>query len=353
MRRFRAFAVLAEGQLKQKSFWIFLIMVVLIGPVFVVLHSETNLSEREMRPLLSESATIDHFDIGVSATGYIGRFRKSAILLFRNPDSESAPEFPISPAFVAGRRLLPPVSRTVHSTWSFPLTGSLSDFYRNLLPILMTVAGILAFPSRRRLALLRVLLPCGRWGCFLMMAAVLVLQITMIGILAGASTGLALGLTQGPASGTSWFVSEYFAAIIVYGIGFALLGFVVVELVRNRAVALLIGLILLVGVWEYAAPMSAKLYTSLVQSVTGKTLLEPGQNPVFGYIGFLLLPPQNTFDSIGLTIQKLTSGVEDPYTPRSTVLRELAQLWARLVAFAGFWFAIGWIAFPRSARMIS
>jgi hypothetical protein len=102
MRRVRAFLFLAETLLKQKSFLVFLVIIVLIGPVFVVLHSGTDLAEREMRPLLSESATVDHFKIGRGTP--MAYANEETLLLFRSPDSESAPDFPLSPALAASQQ---------------------------------------------------------------------------------------------------------------------------------------------------------------------------------------------------------------------------------------------------------
>ena len=353
MRRFRAFLVLAGQQLKQPWFWVFLILFVLLGPAFVLLHSGTDLAERELRPLLSESATIDHFNTGAAATGYIGGFQDSPIELFRTPNSESAPSLPISPVFVSRWRWMPTSLRTAPSTWSFPIIGSLSNVYRNFLPFLMIVAGIMAFPSRRKLTVLRTLLPCDRWGCFLMITGALALQIAVLGVLAGASTGLALALAQGSSSGTIWFVGQYYGTIIVYALGFGLLGIVVAEFVRNRPIALLIGLVLIVGVWEYASPIPTTLYASLVHAVTGKALHEVGQNLILQDIVFLLRPPQFAFDSNRLSIVTLASEVEDPYITRSNLRRGLRLSWGALVAFASIWFVIGWFVFPRTVRMNS
>ena len=351
MRRFRAFLFLAETLLKQKAFWVFLVAIVLIGPVFVVLHSETNVAEREMRPLLSERVSVDHFKIG--RTTSLGFANKESILLFRTPNTESAPSFPISPVFVSRWRWMPTSLRTDPSSWSFPIIGSLSNAYRNFLPLLMIVAGIMAFPSRRKLAVLRTLLPCDRWSCFLMITGVLALQVVLLGVLAGASTGLALALTPGSASGTTWFIGQYYGTIIVYALGFGLLGIVLAEFVRNRPIALLIGLVLIVGVWEYASPIPTTLYASLVHTVTGKTLHEAGQNPILQDIAFLLWPPQSAFDSSRLSIMMLVSEVEDPYVTRSDLGRGLLLALGALAAFASIWFVIGWLVFPRTARINS
>jgi len=350
MRRFRAFLGFAGQHLRQPGFWIFLIAIVLIGPIFVLLHSETNLAEREMRPLLSESSSVEHFNTKMFTPWTYAN--KEAVLLFREPGSESSPEHPISPVFLAGWRLLPPVDWSRRSTWSLPLNGSLSDFYRWLFPILTTVAGILVFPSRRRFSVLRTLLPCGRWGCFFMIAGVLVLQIVLLGTLSGASTWLALILTQG-ASGTTWFVVEYFAVIIVYGLGFALLGIVVAELVRSRVIALLVGLVLVVVVWPFFSIGQTSLYVAVSQWSGTIADPEPYQYPVHWITSILLVPPESTFELLGITIERLASGYEDPYVTHSNIRLGAALLGARLVAFAGFWFAIGWVAFPRTVRMMA
>ncbi len=351
MRRVRAFLFLAETLLKQKSFLVFLVIIVLIGPVFVVLHSGTDLAEREMRPLLSESATVDHFKIGRGTP--MAYANEETLLLFRSPDSESAPDFPISPAFVASQQLLSPASRIGHSTWSFPINGSLSDVYRNLLPILMIVAGIMAFPSRRKLALLRVLLPNGRWSCFLMIAGVLTLQIILIGLLSGASTGLALALTQGAASGTIWFIGQYYGAIIVYALGFALIGFVIAELVRNRTVALLIGLVFAIGILPFASLSQAKLYIASLQWYSAPSVSGATGNPLLLVGISVLAPPETALDGLVWKIQSLGSGVEDPYGRDAHLRYQRALNWGSLAAFMGFWFAISWCAFPRSDRTAS
>ena len=322
MRRVRAFLFLAEEQLKRKSFWVFLIVIVLIGPVFVVLNSETNLAERELRPLLSESATVDHFKIGRSTLR--GIYNKESIMLFRSPNSESAPDYPVSPAFVR----------------------NLSGFYRTLLPILMTVAGVLAFPSRRRLAAIRIVSPCGRWGCFLMIAGVLTLQVVLLGVLAGVSAALALALTKELASGTIWFVGQYYGAVIVYTLGFALVGFVIAELIRNRTVALLIGLVLVIGILPFISLGQGKLYTASLQwySASGAT-----GNPLLLAAGIsALTPPEAALDRLLWKTQLARS----PDDSRDTPLQRMLN-WGSLAMFMGFWLAIIWFTFPHIPRKVS
>jgi len=349
MRRVRAFLFLAETLLKQKSFLVFLIVIVLIGPVFVVLNSETNLESRESRPLLSEKVSVNHFNIQGYGRALPGS--EAAILLFRDTPAELAPEFPLSPAFVTTGRLNPLSALFVSPPWSTSGRGNIAQFYQVLFPLLMVVMGIVALPSRRKLTRLHIALPWGRWGCFILTAGVLVFQVSLLVIASGATTWLSLIATHGGTLASAAFVATYFAAILIYGLGFALLGFVLSELIRNRPIALLVGLVLIIGVWEFVSPLPARGYSSLIESVTGSPPYK-SQDFAITFVGQLLFSPGYALQAVTASAQTLSTKVDDPYPSREVLQGLLGQSFIGLTLFACFWLFVSWVAFPRTARCL-
>jgi len=348
MRRLRAFFALVESELKQPWLWVFLILIVLIGPTFVVLQSETDLPEREQRPLLSDSAMLDHFDKRVrKTTTYIS---DSPIMLFRDPVSQPAPGFPTSGVFAVSWQLLPMSNLSSYTKWSFPWKGSLVDANRDLLPILMIVIGILSFPARRRLNVLRIAAPCGRWGCFAMIVGFVCVQAVLVVLFSCVFTGLALMFTQAYATGMTGFITIYFSMTLLYGLGFALLGLLIAEVVQNRSVSLLIGLVVVIGVWEFASPMPVRFFRFAIQSVTGLSISAPLQHPAVRYLHALLQPSEMQFESARLMLQQLASDSDVWIVTRADLHRGLILPGAGLAGFAGFWVALGWLAFPRIVR---
>ena len=339
MRPLRAFLFLVGAQLKQKSFWAFVIVFVLIGPVFVVLHSQKELDTRERRPLLSEKATVDHFDTSTYALATYGN--KDTMLLFRSPASESILQAIISPALSTGLQLMPASSRTGYSWWSFTANGSLSDFHRLLLPVFMALAGVLILPSRSRLAALRVLLPTGSWGCFLMVSGVLMLQIFLLGVMSGLATGLALILTQSAAPVTFVFIAGYFGGVVICGIGFAMIGLAAAGLIRNRSLALLIVLVLVIGVSPFVSLAQNRLFAAAARwsPEISAVFLSPSPTLLYWVTSSILVPPQTTLFWLSQIGQQMTFEISP--------MLILAQLWARLLVFAGFWFVMAWVRFSR------
>jgi hypothetical protein len=349
LRFFRAFLTLLEERLKLRSFIVFAVLAALVGPVFVVLNSETNLDSRESRPLLSEGASVNHFNIQGYGRALPGS--ESAILLFRDTPTELAPGFPISPAFVTTGRLNPLSTLFKSASWSTSTRGNIPQFYLVLFPLLMVVMGIVALPSRRKLALLRIALPWGRWGSFILTAGVLVFQVSLLVIASGATTCLCLIATQGGTLASAGFVATYFAAILVYGLGFALLGFVLSELIRNRPIALLVGLVLIIVVWEFVSPLPARGYSSLIESVTGSPPYK-SQNFAITFVQQLLVSPRYALQVVTASAQTLSTKVDDPHPSREALQGFLGQSFIGLSLFACFWLYVSWIAFPRTARRL-
>jgi len=346
LRFFRAFLTLLEERLKLRSFIVFIVLAALVGPVFVVLNSEINLESRESRPLLSEKAAVRHFNTQRTLPG-----TESALLLFRDTPAELAPEFPISPAFVTAGRLDPLSTLTMSPPWSTSSRGNISQFYQVLFPLLMVVMGIVALPSRRKLARLHIALPWGRWGCFILTAGVLVFQVSLLVVASWVTTGLSLIATQGGTLASAGFVATYFAAILIYGLGFALLGFVLSELIRNHPIALLVGLVLIIGVWEFASPLPARGYSSLIESVTGSPPYK-SQDFAIAFVGQLLFSPGYAVQVVTASARTLSTKVDDPYPSREALQGLLGQSFIGLALFACFWLYVSWIAFPRTARRL-
>ncbi|MBU1050694.1 hypothetical protein KKG90_11800 [Candidatus Bipolaricaulota bacterium] len=349
LRFFRAFLVLLEERLKLRSFIVFTVLAALVGPVFVVLNSVTNLESRESRPLLSEKASVNHFNIQGYGRALPGS--EGAILLFRESPTERAPEFPISPAFITNGRLNASSTLFTSPPWSTSSRGNIADFYQVLFPLLMVVMGIVALPSRRKLALLHIALPWGRWGCFILTAGVLVFQVSLLVVASGSTTGLSLIATQGGTLASAGFVATYFTAILVYGLGFALLGFVLSEFIRNRPIALLVGLVLIIGIWVFVSPLPARGYASLIKSITG-SLPYQSQDFAIKLAWQLLQSPFYAVTNVARSAETLAAKVDDPYRSRADLHRALGLSFIGLGLFACFWLIVGWIGFPRTARRL-
>jgi hypothetical protein len=352
MRRLRAFRALAGIELTRGWFWVFLSLTALVGPAFVLLHARTEQATWEMRPLLSESATVDHFNTrGHSPTA---RADEGGILLFRTPSWGSSIQAPFSSAFRPGWHLDPAPDRRTTAGWTGSL-GSLSthagasDFHQLVLPVLMLVAGVLSFPSRRELTALRIILPAGRWGCFAMLSGVLAFQVLLLSAASGIGTVVTMLAISGPDWKTLAFCTAYFGAVFVYGLGFALLGLVIAELARRRSLALLLGLAFIVGVHPLTAYVQARLFVvgSQVQQLSQLDRIAP--DSLLAWIANVYAPLSWTFERLYLGTQQLISGLHADVFVTVPAGHDLMMWWCSLAVFAGSWFALGWLCFPRSA----
>lgn len=349
MKFFQAFFALLENRLKRRSFVVFIVLTALVGPMFVILNSVTDLEDRQSRPMLSQSATVNHFNRQVRGMGLPGS--ESAVLLFRDGTAEPAPEFAISTAFITDRRLDASSTLFKRVPWSTSDRGSVVNFYRVLFPLLMVVMGIVALPSRRKLALLHIVTPWGRWGCFILIAGVLVIQVSLLIIASGAATGLSLIATQAGTLASAGFVATTFAAILIYGLGFALLGFVLSELIRNRPIAMLVGLVLIIGVWEFVSPLPAQGYASLIESITG-SLPYQSQDSTVKLVDQLLQSPLYALTHVAGIAEGLSSTGDDPYRSQRDLQESLIIPFIGLALFSCFWLYVSWIAFPRPTRCL-
>lgn len=336
MRRFRAFTFFAGNRLKRKSFWAFLAIAALVGPIYVILDSQTQLDVWENRPLLSETATVEHFNTGRSATGFVGGLRDAAVQLFRMSETETPFGNYVSPVFAPGR-LSRPRKQWPSSILPLAASSTLFDFHRHILPILMLVIGILALPSRQRMSVLSRLLPCGRLGFFLMIVGSLVTHVALLVLLSDAFTAAALAITQGLPCATATSIARYSGMVFIYAMAFAFLGLVVGGVMRSRTIALMIGLALVIGVLPFASLAHARWYSVFLQWASAPSASAAMENPLLKLGMSLLMPPQWALNGLPLQMQWGTSTVS----------------WGALSLFMTFWLCIAWIAFPRLAKDVS
>ncbi len=347
MRWLRTYGSLIRADLTRGPLWWFLLAVALVGPCFVVFHVVTDRTTWEPKPILSEPASIEHFDTSMSLLSYLNG---EAVGLFQSPQVESSTDLPFPRAFLIGWALVPASNRldVGTSTWSLPNVGSALDFYRLIFPILMAIAGVLALPSRRRLSLLRTVVPSGRWGCFLLFSGRLLLEVALLGAITAVLLGAAMSLIGQPASGAWLFGLRYGALLTVYGAGFALFGLTVAQVVRRRSIALLVAAALLIGVAPFVSIGQSHLQDALVDAFPAIVSSQPSESPpaVSWITSSVLVPPQDTLYQLAQR-----TWIEVPESWQAGIARfampSLASLWVRLIWFVAFWWLIGWAVTPR------
>ena len=153
--------------------------------------------------------------------------------------------------------------------------------------------------------------------------------------------------TQPGPNGVIGFIAATYGLALLYAGGFGLLGLAIAGAVRHRGLALLLGLVLLFGCWDFVSPLPSRLYGIVIQFATHRSVIDPSQHPILQTVGILLRPPQTTVDYVQKTLQSLASNHGTLIASRSGLLLHGAGLGC----FALFWLVIAWVAFPRTVRM--
>jgi hypothetical protein len=341
MRPLNALAHVTGTELRQRSFWLLLAIVALMGPAFILFGALTDHPVMELRPVLSEPASIADFSSQSNASWTNEEARE----LFRTPESVPSSESSFFQIFGPGDSSSLSPRRIFAAPWETTIRGSLFDIHRLLLPILMAIVGVLAAPSTRRFALLRIMLPYGRFGRYGAIVIPLVIQVAWIG-LAGAA-GVCLTLLGLGSNVSMVFIIEYFGAVFAYGLSAALFGLTVAEVVRDRGIAVLLSIVLLIAVAPWLARGLSRIDAWVVQATSSIPNAGTAGHPLYWVRTAILTPPRTTFVWITRTLMLSAAGAS-PYNESAALM--LANWGFRLLVAIGIWFAAGAVAFQRMDR---
>lgn len=334
---------LAKMDAYRRSYWGMTIIVFLMAFVFVLFHVVTDRPAHELRPILSERATVTHFDTRHPSL----RIDGEAVQLFRTPNEELPDASSLVPMFqVSGSSPLRPLGSGT-TTWATLLRGNLFEVHRLLLPILIAIVGVLAAPSARRSDLFRTVMPCGRWGCYGLLITLLALRVALLSLAVGVGIFVLAPWLQSDAVASLVFVLGYCGAVFAYGLGFALFGFALAEIVRDRRMAALIAVALLLVVAPWVALAQSYINAWIAQATSGFPALQSPSHPLVWVRSAILSPPKTTFAWIThllLRQARAASIVTTSSTP--TIVRCVVQLLFPIV----FWLVLGGVAFSRSVR---
>jgi hypothetical protein len=343
MRLLHAFIGLTKSDACRRSFWRLAAVVFLMAFAFVFFRVVTERPVYELRPILSERATVTHFNTRHSSSLIDGE----AVQLFRTPDEEFPDESLLVSIFkVTGSSPLRPLGSGT-ATWATLLRGNLSEVHRLLLPILMAIVGVLAAPSARRSDLLRTVMPCGRWGCYGLTIAALAVRVALLSLAAAVGVLVVLPWLRGSALASLGFVLGYCGAVFAYGLGFALFGFTLAEIVRDRRWAALTALALLLVVAPWVALAQVRLDAWIAQTTSGFPALQSPSHPLYWVRSVILTPLRTTFARIPRWMLADAAGT---FVITGASMPSYAQLGVQLLFPIAFWLALGGAAFSRSVR---
>ncbi len=341
MRLLHALIGLTKSDACRRSFWGFAGIAFLLSFAFVLLHVLTDQSTYELRPILSEPATVTHFNTRHLSSWINGE----AVGLFRTPNVEHADESSLVPIFryVSFCPLRPFRSGT--TTWATLLHGNLFEVHRLLLPVLMAVVGVLAALSARRSDLLRTVMPCGRWGCYGLAVAVLAARVALLSLAAAAGVLVLSPWLDGSTVPSLGFVLGYCGAVFAYGLGFALFGFTLAETVRDRRWAALAAVALLLVVAPWVALAQGRIDAWISQASRGLSALQSPGHPLVWVRSAILTPPRTTFARITYLMLADAAG-----TSTTAVASTYARLGVQFLFPIALWLALGGVAFSRLVR---
>jgi len=341
MRLLHAFIGLAKSDAYRRSFWRWTAIVFLMAFVFVFFRAVTERPVYELRPILSERATVTHFNTRHLSS----RIDGEAVQLLRTSNEKLPDASLLVPIFqVRGSSPLRPLG-SVTDTWATLLCGNLFEVHRLLLPVLMAIVGVLAAPSARRSDLLCTVMPCGRWGCYGLAVAVLAVRVALLSLATAVGVLVLLPWLRGSALASLGFVLAYCCAVFAYGLSFALFGFTLAEIVRDRRMAALIALALLVVVAPWVALAQGRLNVWIAQATSGFPALQSPSHPLVWVRSAILTPLKTTFEWIPLVMLADAAG-----TSATTAASTYGRLGVQFLFPIGFWLALGGAAFSRSVR---
>jgi len=351
VRSYRTCRRLFGHALRQPWLWVLAAALALAGPVYVLAPSTHNTDTTTLLPLISERATIEHFD-----TSYGGRAARddAPMLLFRSPASEPAVHDPlvsvfsryrISPVMSEGALFLYPYTGRGFSLSQvgFDATrGNLLSLHMLIAPLFAAILGMLALPDRRRLTALQMVSPLGRERTFLAITAGLAIQLMLLAlIVAGALLPtLLLGETSGHVLA---FVGQYACLLLLYTLPFAAAGLALSGLIRRSELGLLAGgalVLLILPAFSYLVQLLAlRIPEWATESAVVRWLL--------GAIRFpsAMLFPSGVF---ALLVQLVGPGrvLGQTSVPALSIVSQLLQLALSTV----LWILVAWAAFPRWRR---
>jgi len=343
MRLLHALVGLTKIDAHRRSFWGLTIVTFLMAFVFVLLHVLTDQSAVELRPILSERATVTHFDTRHAIWG----IEDGIAELFRTPDAELSDESPLSSIFGFERASHLQPFRSGNATWVKSIRGNLFEVHRMLLPLLMTIIGVLAAPSARRSALLRTMMPCGRWGGYGLVIVALATRVALLSLAAAVGALILLPWLRESAVASLGFLSGYCGAIFAYGFGFALFGFTVGGIVRDRRLGALVAIAALLVVAPWVALAQGRIDAWISQAASGFLALQSPSHPLYWVRKAILIPTETTF---GWITQVMLARTMEGQVASGLQAVATGHLWFRFALFIGWWAVLGGAVFPHSVR---
>lgn len=340
MKAFRTFRWLIGQSVKSLWFWGLVLLAAFSGPLLITTAPVNRTTEAaSLLPVLSEQATVSHFDTSRQFRSPIG---DAPILRFRTSATERDPAIPLSPALSY---------RTLSSTNSmgayflrdrgFDLTrGSLLSLHQAILPIVSAALGVLSLLGRRQRATLQTVAPCGRGMLFGMIAGSLVLELAMVSLAIGLGLGGSLAVVNGATAEAFRFAGSYSVLVFFYALVFTGVGMAIGGLIRSQSAALLIAAASLFGI----CPLLERV-RSVLHGILPQWLLD---NPVSAWaVASLLNPPQATFDRAVYGLLQRAAAISGTEAQAASAVHSLADLLPRLGVIAVLWWLVAWGTFPR------